>query len=124
MVVLIFFGPKSIPGIAKTLGKALFTIRNASTELQNEIKKSGMDIKKDINIDDILKREQKEMLQPMDQVFSEINNTVHFEASKTVSTEEMEVKTTDSEENATPLKWKKVSPKRIVRTKPTDTNVD
>ena len=37
LVVLIFFGPKSIPGIAKTLGRALFSIRNASEELKNEI---------------------------------------------------------------------------------------
>ena len=32
LVVLIFFGPKSIPGIAKTLGRALFSIRTASEE--------------------------------------------------------------------------------------------
>ena len=37
LVVLIFFGPKSIPGIAKTLGKALYSIRNASAELQNRL---------------------------------------------------------------------------------------
>ncbi|NBV07613.1 MAG: hypothetical protein EBS09_00715 [Flavobacteriia bacterium] len=124
LVVLIFFGPKSIPGIAKTLGKALYSIRNASAELQNEIKKSGMDIKKDINIDDILRKEQKEMLQPMDQVFSEINNTVHFEAKNSVSTESIETPMVDTEENPSTLKWKKVSPKRIVRIKPTEPNVD
>ena len=44
LVVLIFFGSKSIPGIAKTLGKTLYQIKNASAELQNEIKKSGFDI--------------------------------------------------------------------------------
>ncbi|MFM7595551.1 MAG: twin-arginine translocase TatA/TatE family subunit [Flavobacteriales bacterium] len=82
LVVLIFFGPKSIPGIAKTLGRALFSIRNASEELKNEIRKSGVDIKKDLNINDILKQQESEMLQPMDQVFSDIGNTMHYEGNK------------------------------------------
>ena len=48
--ILIFFGSKSIPGIAKSLGQTMRQIRDASNELQHEIKKSGMDIKKDINL--------------------------------------------------------------------------
>ncbi|MEY4126822.1 MAG: hypothetical protein RL737_1011, partial [Bacteroidota bacterium] len=75
LVVLIFFGPKSIPGIAKTLGRALFSIRTASEELKNEIRKSGVDIKKDLNINDILKQQEEQILQPMDQVFTDIGNT-------------------------------------------------
>ena len=39
LIVLIFFGPKSIPGIAKTIGRAIYTIRNASDDLKEEIKK-------------------------------------------------------------------------------------
>lgn len=97
-VVLIFFGPKSIPGIAKTLGKALFSIRNASSELQNEIRKSGLDIKKDININDILKKEQQEIIQPMDQVFTDINNTIHYQGNDVQNIE------TTSTENPIPLK--------------------
>jgi len=82
LVVLIFFGPKSIPGIAKTLGRALFSIRNASEELKNEIRKSGVDIKKDLNINDILKQQEEQILQPMDQVFTDIGNTIHYEGNK------------------------------------------
>ena len=82
LVVLIFFGPKSIPGIAKTLGKALFSIRNASEEIKSEIRKSGVDIKKDLNIEQILKLPEEELLKPMDQVFSDIGNTMHYEGSK------------------------------------------
>ena len=82
LVVLIFFGPKSIPGIAKTLGKALFSIRNASEEIKSEIRKSGVDIKKDLNIEQILKQPEEELLKPMDQVFSDIGNTMHYEESK------------------------------------------
>jgi sec-independent protein translocase protein TatA len=82
LVVLIFFGPKSIPGIAKTLGRALFSIRNASEELKNEIRKSGVDIKKDLNINDILKQQEEQIIQPMDQVFTDIGNTIHYEGNK------------------------------------------
>ena len=82
LVVLIFFGPKSIPGIAKTLGKALFSIRNASEEIKSEIRKSGVDIKKELNIEQILKQPEEELLKPMDQIFSDIGNTMHYEGSK------------------------------------------
>jgi sec-independent protein translocase protein TatA len=82
LVVLIFFGPKSIPGIAKTLGRALFSIRNASEELKSEIRKSGVDIKKDLNINDILKQQEEQIIQPMDQVFTDIGNTIHYEGNK------------------------------------------
>jgi sec-independent protein translocase protein TatA len=82
LVVLIFFGPKSIPGIAKTLGRALFSIRNASEELKSEIRKSGVDIKKDLNINEILKQQEEQIIQPMDQVFTDIGNTIHYEGNK------------------------------------------
>ena len=81
MVVLMFFGSKSIPGIAKTLGRTLYEFRNATSELQNEIKKSGFDIKNDLKIDNILKDTTEPIMQPMDQVFSDIENTVHYEST-------------------------------------------
>ncbi len=43
--ILIFFGSKSIPGIARTFGRTIRQIKDASQELQSEIKKSGLDIK-------------------------------------------------------------------------------
>ena len=86
LVVLIFFGSKSIPGIAKTLGKTLYQIKNASAELQNEIKKSGFDIKEDLKISNLIKEQQEEITRPMDQVYSEIENTIHY-SSESISTE-------------------------------------
>lgn len=88
LVVLIFFGSKSIPGIAKTLGKTLYQIKNASSELQNEIKKSGFDIKEDLKITNLIKEQQEEITRPMDQVYSEIENTIHY-SSKSISTEKI-----------------------------------
>ena len=88
LVVLIFFGSKSIPGIAKTLGKTLYQIKNASAELQNEIKKSGFDIKEDLKISNLIKEQQEEITRPMDQVYSEIENTIHY-SSESITTENM-----------------------------------
>ena len=87
-VVLIFFGSKSIPGIAKTLGKTLYQIKNASAELQNEIKKSGFDIKEDLKISNLIKEQQEEITRPMDQVYSEIENTIHY-SSESISNEKI-----------------------------------
>ena len=50
LFVLIFFGSKSIPTMARTLGRTMREIRNASADFQNEIKKSGLDVKKDLNL--------------------------------------------------------------------------
>ncbi|MBU3659228.1 MAG: twin-arginine translocase TatA/TatE family subunit [Flavobacteriales bacterium] len=92
MVVLMFFGSKSIPGIAKTLGKTLYEFRNATSELQNEIKKSGFDMKNDLKIENILKETTEPILQPMDQVFTDIENTVHYGAT----TQNSEIKPQDA----------------------------
>ena len=44
--VLIFFGSKSIPSIAKTLGRAMKEVKHASAEVQSEIRKSELTLKK------------------------------------------------------------------------------
>ncbi len=85
LVVLIFFGSKSIPGIAKTLGKTMYQIRNATAEVQNEIKKSGVDIKEDLNISNLINSKKEEIFAPMDQVYSEIENTIHYSPNTIVS---------------------------------------
>ena len=78
IVILLFFGSKSIPGIAKTMGQAMYQIRNASNELQQEIKKSGVGIKEELNIDSILKETQEQLVQPLDQMYSDVENSVHY----------------------------------------------
>jgi sec-independent protein translocase protein TatA len=49
MLALLFFGADAIPGIAKTLGKAMHEFKKASNEIQREINEHTSDIKKDIN---------------------------------------------------------------------------
>ena len=92
LVVLMFFGSKSIPGIAKTLGRTLYEFRNATSELQNEIKKSGFDMKNELNIENIIKEKADTVLEPMDQVFTDIENTVHYGAT----TQNSAIKTSES----------------------------
>ena len=78
IVILLFFVSKSIPGIAKTMGQAMYQIRNASNELQQEIKKSGVGIKEELNIDSLLKETQEQLVQPLDQMYSDVENSVHY----------------------------------------------
>lgn len=82
--ILIFFGSKSIPGIARTMGRTIRQIKDASSELQNEIKKSGVDIKKDLNLDSlnldgIMRDTPQEIQRPLDQYASDLENAVKFE---------------------------------------------
>ena len=78
LVVLLFFGSKSVPGIAKTLGQAIYQIRNATNDLQQEIRKSGQEIKSDLNLDSILKETEEALVQPIDQMTTDIDNTIHY----------------------------------------------
>lgn len=52
--ILVFFGSKSIPGIARTMGRTIRQIKDASQEVQNEIKKSATDMTGDMNLNRIV----------------------------------------------------------------------
>lgn len=55
LVILMFFGSKSIPGIARTMGKTMHQIKQASQDVQNEIKKSSGDIKADFDLQKVVR---------------------------------------------------------------------
>lgn len=76
--ILIFFGSKSIPSIARTFGKTVYQIKQASSDLQDEIKKSGMDIKKDLDLTSIIKETTEEIKRPLDQQMVEMNDIVSY----------------------------------------------
>jgi TatA/E family protein of Tat protein translocase len=77
--VLMFFGSKSIPGIARTLGRTMRQIKDASAEIQNEIKQSGVDMKKDLNLTRFVEETVEEFKQPLDQYAVEINEAVQYQ---------------------------------------------
>jgi sec-independent protein translocase protein TatA len=75
LVILMFFGSKSIPGIARTMGKTMHQIRQASQDVQNEIKKSTGDMKTDFDLQkmvrettDIIEKPLLEESVKMDQI--------------------------------------------------------
>ena len=80
--VLIFFGSKSIPSLARTMGRAIRQIKDASNDIQNEIKKSGAEMKKDLNLEGIIKETAEEIKTPLDQMAQDIDRSVKYEPSK------------------------------------------
>ena len=81
--VLVFFGANSIPSIAKTMGRAIYQIKNASDDLKSEIKKSTGDIKKDLNLKELIKETEEDINLPMDQMMTDIEHTINYEPKKT-----------------------------------------
>ena len=94
LFVLIFFGSKSIPNLARTLGKTIHQIKNASEDLQQEIKQSGLDMKKDMNFSEVFRDTSKAITDPieaniyeMDNVINAPSNVQSYAGTKKVETE-------------------------------------
>jgi TatA/E family protein of Tat protein translocase len=83
--ILIFFGSKSIPGLARTLGRTIRQIKDASNEIQSEIKKSGMDIKKDLNLTGLINETAQDIQRPLDQYAADIDAAVRYEPIRKVA---------------------------------------
>jgi len=81
--VLIFFGSKSIPTLARTFGKTIRQIKDATEDVQNEIKKSGVDIKKDLNLSSIIQETKNDIQRPLDQMVDDIDSTIKYQPKKT-----------------------------------------
>ncbi len=56
LIILIFFGSKSIPKMARTFGRGIRQIRDASQEIQDDIKKAAFD---DPTLNDVSKNKTK-----------------------------------------------------------------
>lgn len=76
--ILIFFGSKSIPGIARTMGRTIRQIQDASSEIQSEIKKSSAEMKSDLNLEGLMRDTAAEVRQPLDQMASDLDNAVKY----------------------------------------------
>ncbi len=82
LFILMFFGSKSIPGIAKTMGRTMRQIKDASQDLQNEIKKSGVDIKNDLNLNRMIEETVEDFERPFQDQTREMNASIAFEAPR------------------------------------------
>lgn len=80
--ILIFFGSKSIPGIARTVGRTMRQIQDASSDIQNEIKKTTSEYKKDLNLDGIFKEAAEDIKRPLDQMVDDLDNSIKYTPPK------------------------------------------
>lgn len=71
LFVLIFFGAKSIPGMSRNLGRGIRQIKDASQGIQDEIRKTSTDMKRDANINRTLHQAQEDVKKP----FSHLNKS-------------------------------------------------
>jgi sec-independent protein translocase protein TatA len=96
LFILMFFGSKSIPGIAKTMGRTMRQIKDASQDLQNEIKKSGVDIKNDLNLNRMIEETVEDFEKPFQEQSREMHASITFEAPRNIeapiSAESIEIK--------------------------------
>ena len=50
LFVVMFFGSKKIPELARTLGKTIREVKDASNEIKKEIRDSASDFKDDLDL--------------------------------------------------------------------------
>ena len=77
--ILIFFGAKSIPGLARTLGRTIRQVKDASAEIQSEIKKSSSEMKKDLNLDQLLEDTANDIKRPLEEHKKDLENAVKYD---------------------------------------------
>ena len=77
VIALLIMGPKKLPDLAKALGRAFAEFKRATEDLKkdlnvesmlkvDEIKKAAEDFKKDLNIENLLKNEAKKVTSALD----------------------------------------------------------
>ncbi len=125
--ILIFFGSKSIPGIARTMGKTMRQIRDASAEVQDEIRKSSQEMKKEMNfshlLNDTVDTLEQNVAQPLDQFHTDVEDAIQYQAPrKDVLPIIEDVETLEIEEAQVPLANAELNTK--VETNTTDTKED
>jgi sec-independent protein translocase protein TatA len=86
LFVLIFFGAKSIPGMARGLGKGIRQMKDASQGIQDEIRKTSTDMKRDMNINRAL-HEAKNTIEAPVKNFKENLEKSAIDVSKSIDGE-------------------------------------
>lgn len=77
--ILIFFGSKSIPGIARTFGRTIRQIKDASQDLQNEIKKSTQGIKDELNLKELVNETAQDIQKPMEEFANDLDESIKYD---------------------------------------------
>ncbi|MCJ8289511.1 MAG: twin-arginine translocase TatA/TatE family subunit [Crocinitomicaceae bacterium] len=74
--ILIFFGSKSIPGLARTLGRTIRQVKDASNDLQSEIRKSSNELKAGLNLKELIDDTARDIQRPLDQYAADIEDVI------------------------------------------------
>jgi Sec-independent protein translocase protein TatA len=80
--ILIFFGAKSVPSLARTFGRTIRQVREASSDIQEEIRKSGNEMKKDLDLQGLIKETTEDIRRPLDQYASDLDDAVKYQPPK------------------------------------------
>lgn len=80
--ILVFFGSKSIPGLARTFGKTIRQIKEASADIKSEIKKSTDEMKGDLDLKGLISETAEDIKRPLDQYAQDIDNAVKYTPSR------------------------------------------
>lgn len=83
--ILIFFGAKSIPSLARTFGRTIRQVREASSDIQEEIRKSGDEMKKDLNLQGTIRETAEDIRRPLDQYAADLEDSMKYQPPKRVS---------------------------------------
>lgn len=77
--ILMFFGSKSIPGIARTFGRTIRQIKDASQDLQDEIRKSTADMKGDLNLTALIEETAQDIQKPFEEYKNDLDESIKFD---------------------------------------------
>lgn len=86
--ILILFGSKGIPDVVKNLGRGMNEIRNASNEIKKDIQKAGLEMRKDLMIDNTVEQIKKDLEEP--------KNTMSIDSPPKASTDISDDSQTDT----------------------------
>lgn len=68
VIALLIFGPKKLPEIGRSLGKALKGLQQASTDFQEEFKKEAQQIEETVNMKAQLESSETEKVKLKDEI--------------------------------------------------------
>ena len=75
LFVLIFFGAKSIPGMSRSLGRGIRQIKDASADVQNEIRKTTSDMKNEMNLKRSIDEVANTVKNPLNEIVKNIKES-------------------------------------------------
>jgi sec-independent protein translocase protein TatA len=103
LFILIFFGAKSIPGMSRSLGRGIRQIKDASQEIQDEIRKTTGDMRKEMDLNRALNQAVEDVEKPIRKAVGEIERESN-EINRAIVSQEYRNKVTPPVPSVSPSK--------------------